>query len=434
MKQSTQAGLRSALWICDYYPRPHDMTTGTWALESVVALQSAGLPTSVLSPTPWIPRALATGSLRAWSQVPAEAEIRGVPVTYARCPHYPRRWLNNVLYNAVPFFDTALLWPWCRQAADRIMRRRPFDAVHANFLFPSGYIAMKLKQRYGVRMIVHERSVQRLAFARQYRSRLALYRRILRAADIVLTENERMAADLREIEPTIGELRVVKQPGCHPELIEQQRRPRPAAFAGKRVILSVGALSERKGHEYLIRAVAQLKPAMPELVCRIIGGGSGKQQLERLVAELGLTGTVELCGKRPHAEVLGEMSWCDVFALPSWGEAGGTVYGEAMQFGTPIIACEGEGIGDIVRHDVHGVLVPARDANAVAEALRKLLVDEPYRRGIGDRGRELALAELSYPRLADYLISLYSSVKTPVEGGASLLADGVGVRHSGMAR
>jgi glycosyltransferase involved in cell wall biosynthesis len=355
-------------------------------------------------------------------------------VTYARCPHYPRRWVNNVLYNAVPFFDTALLWPWCRSAADRIMRQRPFDAVHANFLFPSGYIAMKLKQRYGVRMIVHERSVQRLALARQYRSRLALYRRILRAADIVLTENERMAADLREIEPTIGQLVVVKQPGCHPDLIEQQRRPRPVELAGKRVVLSVGALSERKGHEYLIRAVAQLKPAMPELVCRIIGGGSGRQRLERLIAELGLTGTVELCGKRPHAEVLGEMSWCDVFALPSWGEAGGTVYGEAMQFGTPILACEGEGIADIVRHDVHGVLVAARDADAVAGALRRLLTDEPYRRQIGERGRELALAELSYPRLAKHLISLYSSVRAPVAGYAPPLEDRVGVRPPGLTQ
>jgi glycosyltransferase involved in cell wall biosynthesis len=132
--------------------------------------------------------------------------------------------------------------------------------------------------------------------------------------------------------------------------------------------------------------------------------------------------------------VLGEMSWCDVFALPSWGEAGGTVYGEAMQFGTPIIACEGEGIGDIVRHEVHGVLVPARHAGSLAGALRKLLTDESYRREVGHRGRELALAELSYPRLAKHLISLYSSVKASVADDASPVAAGVGVRRSGMAQ
>jgi hypothetical protein len=40
----SQVALRGALWICDYFPRPHDMTTGTWALESVVAIAQAGLP------------------------------------------------------------------------------------------------------------------------------------------------------------------------------------------------------------------------------------------------------------------------------------------------------------------------------------------------------------------------------------------------------
>src|SRR5688572_32271214 len=71
----TQGKLRRALWICDYFPRPHDMTTGTWALESVAAIGSAGLPVAVMAPTPWIPRALAANPvLRAWSRVPPYQE------------------------------------------------------------------------------------------------------------------------------------------------------------------------------------------------------------------------------------------------------------------------------------------------------------------------------------------------------------------------
>src|SRR5688572_24552988 len=81
----TQGKLRRALWICDYFPRPHDMTTGTWALESVAAIGSAGLPVAVMAPTPWIPRALAADPvLRAWSHVPPYQEIRGVPIYYPR--------------------------------------------------------------------------------------------------------------------------------------------------------------------------------------------------------------------------------------------------------------------------------------------------------------------------------------------------------------
>lgn len=424
----TEMRPRAALWISDYFPRPHDMTAGTWALESVVALKAAGLPVTVLAPTPWIPRLAAAGALREWSRVPHQIEIRGIPVHYARCPHYPRRWINNVLYNAVPFLDTALLWPWCRGTVERIMQDEPFDAVHANFLFPSGYLGMKIKERYGVRLVVHERSVQRLALALRHPARRALYRRILRAADVVLTENEKMAADLRNAEPAIVDLRVVKQPGSHTELVASQRRERPRELAGKRVVLSVGALSERKGHEYLIRAIGLARGDFPNLLCRIIGAGGRRERLMRLIAELGLDGVVELCGKRPHAEVLGEMSWCDVFALPSWGEAGGTVYGEAMQFGTPIIACTGEGITDIVTDGVHGLLVAPRDAGALAGALRKLLGDEGYRRRIGERGRELVLTELSYSRLASLLIELYGGPSRPLLArGAAGPAAGAGL-------
>lgn len=400
--------LRRALWICDYFPRPHDMTTGTWALESVAALQAAGLPVAVLAPTPWIPGPLAYSPvLRQWSRVPPQTEIRGVPILYPRCPHYPRRWVYNSIYNRVPFFDTALLWPWCGRAADRLMRSLPFDVVHANFLFPSGYLGMKLKQRYGTPLVVQERSVQRLAMSREHAARGRLYRRILRSADVVITQNEKMASELGSMEPAIADLRVVKQPGAYPELVPGLVRERPQEFGGRPVVLSVGTLSERKGHEYLVRAIARIRAEFPDLVCRIIGDGPERPRLARLIAELGLEGTVELCGKRPHAEVLGEMSWCDVFALASWGEADGTVYGEAMQFGRPVIACAEEGISEVVRDGEHGRLVPARDDAALADALRWLLADPERRTRLGAMARDLAAERLSYPALAGSLISLY---------------------------
>ncbi|HEX9706187.1 MAG TPA: glycosyltransferase [Steroidobacteraceae bacterium] len=406
--------LRRALWICDYFPRPHDMTTGTWALESVAALESAGLPTVVMAPTPWIPRALALDqALRAWSNVPARQEFRGVPVYYPRCPHYPRRWVYNSVYNRFPSLDTALLWPWCRRSADSLMKGHPFDVVHANFLFPSGYLGMKMKQRYGTPLIVQERSVQRLAMAREQPARAKAYRRILRAADVVITQNEKMAAALRATEPAIADLRVVKQPGAHPGRVPGLRQERPPAFAGKRVVMSCGTLSERKGQEYLVRAVGRIKGDFPDLACRIIGEGPERPKLEALIRELGLTGIVELCGKRPHAEVLGEMSWCDVFALASWGEADGTVYGEAMQFGKPVIACADEGIAEVVRDGEHGRLVPARDDAALADALGWLLADASRRERIGAAARELAGAKLSYPMLASNLIDLYAGLLEP---------------------
>jgi glycosyltransferase involved in cell wall biosynthesis len=215
---------------------------------------------------------------------------------------------------------------------------------------------------------------------------------------------------MRELEPAIVKLQVFKQPGMHPSQVESRRRRRPEGYDGKLVLLSVGALSERKGHEYLIRAVAELRSEFPDLVCRIIGAGARREYLEALIKELELSGVVELLGKRPHADVLGEMSWCDVFVLASWGEAGGTVYGEAMQFGTPVVGCTGEGVAELVEDGEQGRLVPPRDVDRLAEAIRWLLSDDQRRERAGERARELAEAELSYPVIARSLADLYTTL------------------------
>ena len=69
--------LKRVLWISDYFPRPHAMTTGVWALETIFAIQKQGVEVVVLSPTPWIPRWLAfTPTLKEWSRVLYELKIK----------------------------------------------------------------------------------------------------------------------------------------------------------------------------------------------------------------------------------------------------------------------------------------------------------------------------------------------------------------------
>lgn len=400
------------------------MSSGTWALENVVALQAAGLPAVVLSPTPWIPRPLTvTKELRDWSRVPHYLDVRGVPVYYPRCPHYPRAWVHNSIYSRFPFLDSKLIWPWCEATTDRIMEDHPFDVIHTNFLFPSGYLGVQIKHRYGIPLVVHERSVQRMGLARKFAARGRMYREILKEADLVVTENSNMAAELREIQPKIADLQVVVQPGTHPDLVDSQKRERPPEFADKQVIVSVGTLSQRKGHKILIEAIAELRADFPNLVCRIIGDGPERPKLSELIDRLDLNNMVDLRGKRPHADVLGDMSWCDVFVLASWGEASGTVYGEAMQFSKPVIACSDEGIAELVRDKVHGRLVPAGDVSALADAIRWLLEDDARRKAIGDQAQVLADTDLSYAHVARRLIRIYGDLSAAARHKSNAAAD-----------
>ena len=69
-----------------------------------------------------------------------------------------------------------------------------------------------------------------------------------------------MAAQLRDMDPGVPEVKVIVQPGTHPEKVADQIRQRPVEYSDKLVVLSVGALSTRKGHAILIEAIAELVP------------------------------------------------------------------------------------------------------------------------------------------------------------------------------
>ena len=402
--------LKRVLWIADYFPRPQDLTIGIWALETAIAIQKQGIEIVVLSPTPWIPRCLAfTYSLREWSRVPLEFKTKGVSVFYPKCPHYPHRLITRYLYNFMPFFDSSLIWHWCKETISRLIDRYPFQVIHSNFIFPSGFIGLEIKNRYRIPLVVHEHSYQRLSMAKNHIFRRKVYTQVVKDADIVVTPNYKMANLIKEILPYGREINVIRA-GIDIKTADSLVQQKPERYKGKKIILSVGALNPRKGHEYLIRATNDIKDEYPDIKCIVIGSGVRLRSLERLINELGLNNVVELYGQRPHEEVLRIMSWCDVFVLPSWDESFGTVYAEAMAFSKPIIACEGEGIGEVVQDGVQGLLVKRQNVESLADALKKILGNEKLRSSLGKGGRALVEKELNWNHIATQIIDLYKKI------------------------
>ncbi|HMK93538.1 MAG TPA: glycosyltransferase, partial [Thermoleophilia bacterium] len=126
-------------------------------------------------------------------------------------------------------------------------------------------------------------------------------------------------------------------------------------------------------------------------------------------AQLGLAARVHLLGRLPHDDVLALMERALVFALPSWDEAFGLVYTEAMMAGTPVIACRAEGPEDFVVDGVTGYLVPAHDATALTTAIERVLDDPAAARAAGAAGRRAA-AGLTWQRNADRQKQIYEWV------------------------
>jgi len=149
-------------------------------------------------------------------------------------------------------------------------------------------------------------------------------------------------------------------------------------------ILTVGSLIPRKAHRYILEALAELK-------------SRGKQLDYRFV------------GPVPPENLGAEYRACDLFVMPSWDEAFGVVYMEAMAYGKPVIACRGEGIAEIVEDGKNAVLVPPKDSEAVAEAINSLIENPDMARRIGDAGRQLA-SQFTWRRNAEQVLSIYREV------------------------
>lgn len=155
------------------------------------------------------------------------------------------------------------------------------------------------------------------------------------------------------------------------------------------VIIAIGRLTQQKGFSYLIRA---LQRAVSEgIECRlvILGKGPEQESLERLAADLGIRERVWFAGFQQNPYKY--LTWSTVFVLSSLYEGFPNVLLEAIALGVPSIATRClTGPEEIITDGVDGILVPPADKRALADAIKRLLLDEELRKKIGEAGRKRA--------------------------------------------
>jgi glycosyltransferase involved in cell wall biosynthesis len=186
---------------------------------------------------------------------------------------------------------------------------------------------------------------------------------------------------------------------------------RRAVFASPTVTLAA-RLVRWKGHEVFIRAVAQAARCMPDLRAEIVGGASAADdrpgllaggesyalELQALVERLGLQERVAFRGFRERGELFAESALAvHTSILP---EPFGRAIVEAMAAGVPVIGARAGAVPEIIVNGVTGRLVPAGDAEALADAMVSLLSDEDRWRALGAAGRQRAAERFSVERMA----------------------------------
>jgi glycosyltransferase involved in cell wall biosynthesis len=170
-------------------------------------------------------------------------------------------------------------------------------------------------------------------------------------------------------------------------------------------LLCVGRLIPVKGHLVLLRALAQARGRVPGLVLDIAGQGPLEPALRAYAKELGLSDAVTFRGFVSPIQDALERSAAVV--VPSLGEGFGMVALEAMERGRPVIASDVGGLPEIVADGETGFVVPAGDAEALADAMVSIAADLPRAGAMGEAGRRRALESFTQERSTRGIEALY---------------------------
>jgi glycosyltransferase involved in cell wall biosynthesis len=215
----------------------------------------------------------------------------------------------------------------------------------------------------------------------------------LRAAFRVITVCRPFAAKLERRGVSAGKIHILHNfvksyvaPGAEEVDSIRQR----LGLSDELVIVTVGRMSLEKGHADLLSAIVLLKdmPGLPRHRFVLVGDGPEEENLRRQAASLGIEDRTVMTGFQKN--VVPYYAMATIFVLPSHSEGSPNVILEAMAAGLPIASTSVGGVPEILEDGVTGLLVPARNPQALAEALRRLLQSEELRAQLASAARHQA--------------------------------------------
>jgi glycosyltransferase involved in cell wall biosynthesis len=180
------------------------------------------------------------------------------------------------------------------------------------------------------------------------------------------------------------------------------------------LVCSVARLSPQKGLQDLIAAAEELKEDLPSARYVLIGEGEWSSKLRADLTQSGLDGIVRLAGNLPPTDVARWLQSADVFVLPSHFEGGpATALMEAMASGCAVVGTNVSGSEELIPSTEFGLLVEARQPEALAAAIRRLLQDPELRARLGQKARERVISGFDIRNCHAQTVELYRSMLEP---------------------
>lgn len=254
----------------------------------------------------------------------------------------------------------------------RARRFKP-DVIIGYWVYPDGYAALRTARALGVPCVIGA-----LGSDIHVRSGVndRMTRRAIEGCDALVTVSEAMRQyAIREFGAPPQRVHTVVN-GFNTSIFRPldgaAMRAKHGVKPDEKLIVYVGRFVEAKGMRELIEAFQNLAARDAKVTLALVGDGTMKDGLVELVKSTGLHDRVHLPGGQPPEVVAEWINAANLLTLPSWSEGYPNVVVEAVACGRPVVATDVGGVKEILNAG-NGVMVPARDANALAAAFEQVL-------------------------------------------------------------
>lgn len=174
------------------------------------------------------------------------------------------------------------------------------------------------------------------------------------------------------------------------------------------LLVTAAALEERKGIQWVLRALPKILERFPETIYLVLGGGGYRAVLEKLAADLGVQTHVHFLGEQQDVTPFYQAA--DISLILARGEASSLAALESLACETPVIASRRPPFSELISSD-YGILVNEEDVSAVARAVEQLLGSDELRRVMGERGRACVRERFTWQRAAEQYMQVMKSAQ-----------------------
>ena len=323
---------------------------------------------------------------------------------------------NKLLNHHLPF------WKWLPSLfiLRSIIQKKKLNHVLVGHILPLGIITWLFsffeKLQYSV--ILHGMDLE--YSQKNFRKRL-ISKIILKKAKTIICVNSYTAKRVCKFYPAFSNKIIIANPGFdgqfyfnHKPQIQAKKLEiqKKLNLENKIVLLSLGRLVRRKGHDMVMRSLPEVLKEIPSLVYIIAGKGDDQEYLEHISNDLGLRDNILFINNIDEINKWAYLDLADIFIMPSRDidgdvEGFGIVYLEAGFCAKPVIAGDCGGVGDVICDLKNGLLVNGESKEEIKESILKLAKNQDLRNKLGENGRQKVLEKF---RWEDQVRKIYESV------------------------